>query len=248
MAKRIELYLDLASMYSYVAFKQVTKNWEQLQGHGVTLDIKPVLLGAINAGSGNKPPWSLPAKAKYGRFDFRRSKNAAGIPEISPPDDLMSAARTMVPLRALHYIKASFPLETYLRTWHFLFHCFWGPNKLDISQSTELAAVLAAIRSGFDGPGTEELGELLFSAAEVSSIMKAASEDKWKNELKATVEEALHKGAFGAPWIWVTNAEGKSEPFFGSDRWHFIYEFLGLPFQSVELVPAPTKLWSKSNL
>jgi len=27
------------------------------------------------------------------------------------------------------------------------------------------------------------------------------------------------QGAFGCPWFWVTNLEGKSEPFFGSDRY-----------------------------
>jgi hypothetical protein len=27
------------------------------------------------------------------------------------------------------------------------------------------------------------------------------------------------QGAFGCPWFWVTNSEGKSEPFFGSDRY-----------------------------
>ena len=27
------------------------------------------------------------------------------------------------------------------------------------------------------------------------------------------------QGAFGNPWYWVTNSEGKSEPFFGSDRY-----------------------------
>ena len=26
------------------------------------------------------------------------------------------------------------------------------------------------------------------------------------------------QGAFGCPWYWATNSEGKSEPFFGSDR------------------------------
>lgn len=62
------------------------------------------------------------------------------------------------------------------------------------------------------------------------------------------------QGAFGCPWFWVTNREGKGEPFFGSDRYvaplldeafypigassrfHFMWEFLDLPWQDVKLL------------
>jgi 2-hydroxychromene-2-carboxylate isomerase len=34
---------------------------------------------------GNKPPWTLPAKAKYGEFDSDRAKKYHGLEEISTP-------------------------------------------------------------------------------------------------------------------------------------------------------------------
>lgn len=53
----------------------------------------------------------------------------------------------------------------------------------------------------------------------MAEILKAASEKEWKDKLLANTQKALDLGAFGAPWFWVRNGEGKEEPFFGSDRY-----------------------------
>jgi 2-hydroxychromene-2-carboxylate isomerase len=45
----------------------------------------PVFLGGINVKSGNKPPWSLPAKARYGEFDYDRAKKYFGATDIQTP-------------------------------------------------------------------------------------------------------------------------------------------------------------------
>lgn len=39
-----------------------------------------MFLGGINVGSGNKPPWTLPAKAAYGKFDGKRAQQYFGVP------------------------------------------------------------------------------------------------------------------------------------------------------------------------
>lgn len=129
-------------------------------------------------------------------------------------------ARTMLPLRALHYIKVNYPLETYLVVWHYFFHLFWGPEKKNISEASELAKALSAVPRVFRGSVAEQQAssQQLFTKQDVEAIMKATNEERWKTELKGAVEEALQRGAFGAPWIWATNARGESEPFFGSDR------------------------------
>lgn len=46
----------------------------------------PVLIGGINAGSGNKPPWTVPAKAALGKFDRARSEQYFGTKSMQPPD------------------------------------------------------------------------------------------------------------------------------------------------------------------
>ncbi|KAF7540193.1 hypothetical protein G7054_g1568 [Neopestalotiopsis clavispora] len=220
MGGKIEIYLDVVSFYSYIAFKQ-------------DIAADPTI-------PGNKPPFSVPAKGKYGLYDTDRSKKAAGLPEVTLPEDLLAFARTQNTLRALHYIRAAYPRETYVTAWHYLLHALWSADKQNVSDAAVLARVLAAAPRGFKGPGSSssssEGGQRLFSDDEVAAILKAAGDDQWKDALKQSVEEALKRGAFGAPWLWVTNDKGQGEPFFGSDRWHFVYEFLGLPYQKVKLL------------
>lgn len=66
------------------------------------------------------------------------------------------------------------------------------------------------------GDGGELL--LLFTEGEVEEVLAAAGTEEMKGLLKRTTQEALEKGAFGAPWLWVSDGRGKEEPFFGSDR------------------------------
>jgi glutathione S-transferase kappa 1 len=76
----------------------------------------------------------------------------------------------------------------------------------------------------------------IFSNLDVDLIMAKAADKEWKDKLTANTKEALDLGAFGAPWMMVTNGQGVTEPFFGSDRWHFIWEFLGLPYRDLEVL------------
>jgi 2-hydroxychromene-2-carboxylate isomerase len=46
----------------------------------------PVFLGGINVLSGNKPLWTLPAKAKYIVFDRRRAEKYYGMTDVGMPD------------------------------------------------------------------------------------------------------------------------------------------------------------------
>ncbi|KAI1393742.1 thioredoxin-like protein [Hypoxylon trugodes] len=240
MGGRIDLYIDIASLYSYIVLIQVLKTQDLLKQHSVEVDIHPVLLGAINAGSGNKPPWTLKAKAQFGSFDSQRSLRAVGLSNVSPPGDLFEAGRTQLALRALHHVKQNFPTSTYLATWRAFLHAFWTLHRPPINPEALRAALEGAIPvDAYSADGTPETGaKKLFSAAEVEQILKAASSNEYKDVLRASTDEALKRGAFGSPWLWVTNeATGKSEPFFGSDRWSHVYEFLGLPYQDVALLP-----------
>ncbi|RYP90416.1 hypothetical protein DL770_003448 [Monosporascus sp. CRB-9-2] len=236
MGGRIEVYQDIASFYSYVAFVKLLKNKPLFDQHSIEIVIHPVLIAAIAAGSGNKPPWTVPAKATYGKLDMERAKRAVGLPEASMPGDLMVLGRMQIPLRALHYVRDRFPPEAYLATFHYLFHAFWALH-LDITSAEVLEKALGEVPSGFAGKGTGDAARPLFTSAQVGEVMRAAGSQPYKDALKNATDEALHRGAFGCPWLWVTNAEGKAEPFFGSDRWHDIYEFLGLPYQDVALLP-----------
>lgn len=80
-----------------------------LRGYKLTFQFQcrlhPIFLGGVNVASGmdqyfnpdicfitnesvsgNKPPWTLPAKAAYGKFDMQRACNYFGTPENKTPD------------------------------------------------------------------------------------------------------------------------------------------------------------------
>ncbi|KAE8392301.1 hypothetical protein BDV23DRAFT_151464 [Aspergillus alliaceus] len=78
MGKRIECYIDCVSPYSFYAFTYLQKNAAALESLGVEIEYIPVFLGGINVSSGNKPPWTLPAKAAYSKYDGERAQKYFG--------------------------------------------------------------------------------------------------------------------------------------------------------------------------
>ncbi|KAF7355355.1 Glutathione S-transferase kappa [Mycena sanguinolenta] len=203
MAQHIDCYLDITSLYSFFAFVHLLRRREVLATHNVSVDFHPVFLGGINVGSGNKPPWSVPAKKVYGEFESKRAKEYFGLPELTSPT--FFPILSLLPQRAMCYIKATFPQTTFEQAWLAFFRANWIPPHANLSEPDAFCAVLRATK--------------LFSDAEV-----------------------LDQGAFGAPWLWVRDATGKEEPFFGSDRFHFVWQYLGLPWKDIELLPKQAKL------
>jgi len=61
-----------------------------------------------------------------------------------------------------------------------------------------------------------------------------AKSDTVKAQLKAVSDEAVSRGAFGAPTLFVTRAdETAASMYFGSDRFHIIARQLGLPYANL---------------
>ncbi|KAI1824932.1 thioredoxin-like protein [Xylaria intraflava] len=251
MGGKIECYIDIASYYSYLAFVHLEQNHELLRQSGVTVDIHPFLIGAISVGSGNRPPWVVKAKARYLKhYDTKRASGALGVKNLSAPDDLMVAGKTIMPMRALIYIKANFPIEVFNAALSYLFHAFWTLHKVPNSAPI-LTEVLSEIPADFqldclkpfNRPTAARVvsSKSLFTREQVARIVEATGKDELKAALKARVDEALARGSFGAPWIWLTDAQGRTEPVFGNDRWDCVYEFLQVPYQKLQLLPPPQK-------
>ncbi|RDA90067.1 hypothetical protein CP533_2917 [Ophiocordyceps camponoti-saundersi (nom. inval.)] len=217
---RIDCYLDIASFFSYVAFVDLLANLDKLAAHGVKVDFHPVFLGAIMNGAGNKPPWMNKAKGRYLVHDTRRAARQVGLTDWGMPKDLLSLAKTPSPLRALLFIKANYSPSTFHQAMLRLFRRFWKPPHANLWDDAVLEYALVD-----DG---------LFPAQEVRRIM--AGRESMRSLLEAETSKALELGAFGAPWLWVSNAEGRGEPFFGSDRFEQIYTSLGVPHRKVEVV------------
>ena len=138
-----------------------------------------------------------------------------------PPERVTS--NTSQPQRALTHIKKSYPAPTLEAAFLACYDTMWN-GQIDISKPEHLATAL---------------GKVFRSEQEVRDVIAAASSPQIKADLSAVTERAVKElGAYGCPWFWVTNGEGKSEPFFGSDRWHFMWQFLELPFEDLRLIPA----------
>ncbi|KAF2208166.1 hypothetical protein CERZMDRAFT_49830 [Cercospora zeae-maydis SCOH1-5] len=226
---RIDVYLDCNSPYSYFTHMHLRRIRPQLAKHHITISMHPIFLGGINVGSGNKPPWTLPAKAAMSTFDNGRAKKYFKVPEperMSPPS--FFPIMSLLPMRAMLFIREELcdvegnvdDREKYERAFGELWDMLWREH-LDISKPEVLQMCLG-----------RHLGK---EAAE--RAVKAAKEEKWKKMLTEETGKLVAKGAFGAPWFTVRNAEGVEEPFFGSDRFAYMYQFLNVPFRNIEILP-----------
>ncbi|KAL4799583.1 thioredoxin-like protein [Aspergillus venezuelensis] len=218
-AKKIECYIDVVSPYSFYSFDYLQKNRGALQAQNVDLEFIPVFLGGINVGSGNKPPWELPAKAAYSKFDTKRAQQYFGhdftVPDFFP-------ILSLLPQRALTHIKRNFSNEQFESTFQAFFNAMWN-HHIDISKPENL---ISTLKDSFS-----------FDESQIKEIFTGASNPATKQELTDTTAKAVKElGAFGCPWFWVSDGKGNSEPFFGSDRWAYMWRFLGLEFEDLRLV------------
>lgn len=99
------------------------------------------------------------------------------------------------------YVKEHYPAEKFESSFLELWVCLWREHR-DISKPDQLANAL--LRH--------------FSRKEVDCILAEAATSKYKQALKDKTKFLVDRGAFGAPWYLVRNSQGRTEPFFGSDR------------------------------
>ena len=176
----------------------------------------------LTAWPGNKPPWTLPAKAKYSAFDRDRAVKYFKTPYITSPEffpilsvfvsnspcrarvTLDVLTDTFKPQRCMIYVKDNFPREKFEQAFLTLWDYNWVRH-IDPSKPEGMTRCLSEH----------------FTEAQVRDSMGGAQQPKYKQALTDQTKKCVASGAFGAPWFLVTNGEGKTEPFFGSDRYVF---------------------------
>lgn len=133
---------------------------------------------------------------------------------------------SLQPQRCLVYVKKAYATK-YIAFFKACFENLWLEHK-DISVPSNLRSALLKV---FDEYQTEEI----LRAAETPQVKEAL--------MNNTIHAFKELGAFGCPWFWVYDGKGHAEPFFGSDRFHFMWDYLGLPHQDLKLIqPSPAKL------
>lgn len=218
MPGKIEAYLDCASPYSYLALFHLRRVRPQLAQYGVSVEFFPIFLGGINVATGNKPPTTLPARGRYSPYDMKRSVQHYGTVPLSGPS--FFPMLSLLPQRCMLVVKDKYDQErfetAYAELWIYVFN-----KHIDLANVDNMRKCL---REHFDEGETEE-------------ILKLAATKPYKDRLTSETKRIVEDyGAFGAPWIWMTNGEGKSEPLFGSDRWAYLYRYMGVEFEDVKIV------------
>lgn len=196
MAKTVEFYFDVGSPASYLA-------WTQLPGicrqHGASLVFKPMLLGGVFQATGNASPASVPAKGRYTSIDFQRYARRYDVPfNFNPhfPINTLNLMRAVIGVQ----IRQPERFETMLAA---LFKALWV-DESNLNQPEVIAATVI-------GAG--------FSLEEIQALI---SDPQIKSALKDNTNEALSRGVFGAPTMFVGD-----EMFFGQDRLDFVSEAIG---------------------
>lgn len=157
---------------------------------------RPMLLGAVMQATGNRPPATVEAKGRYLRADVAAWARRYALPlTMNPlfPQNTLNALR----LALLAQRQGKFP-AIHRR----LFDAMWVEQR-NLGDESELKALAA--EAGM-APG---------------AIPDGIAEQSIKDQLKANTDEAIARGAFGAPTFFVGD-----KMFWGNDRFDFIREEL----------------------
>lgn len=180
----IEFFFDIGSPYSYLAATQIDGLGERT---GARIRWRPFLLGGVFKATKNVAPATVQAKARWMLEDL-----ALWATLYDAPFKLNSRfpLNTLTTMRAIAgAAESTVPALTLA-----LFDAMWADD-LDVSSPDVIRQVAESIE--LDG----------------DSIMEAATQQETKDFLRSTTEEAVARGAFGAPTFFVGE-----RMFWGNDR------------------------------
>lgn len=217
---RLILHYDIVSPWSHVAFVQLTtyaKLWS------IPLELRAINLGYVMKTSGNRPPITVPNKARWMGGEMVRAEKFYGVHLTSGPKEF--PFNSFPAMCALRVLQADYPLrkakdddDALFSATAYLFKRVWSDGLAPASLD-----VVAEELQNWGG----------MPKSDVDHVITKAGSKELRNLLNAeAVELVQHGGAFGAPWIIAQRgSDGTKVAFFGSDRMEQIAAFLGLPYK-----------------
>lgn len=189
MPKTVELFFNLSSPYSYLASTQL----ETIAARtGAKVAWKPMVLGAVFQATGNHMPAQVAAKATYMMVDLQRWAKEYGVPFSFTSHFPVNA------IKAMRLILVGEREGKTAEVTHAAFRALWVDDR-NITTEPELRAI--AKTAGLDA----------------DAALKAIEAPEVKDRLRANTDEAIKRGAFGAPALFVGD-----ELFWGNDRLHHV--------------------------
>jgi 2-hydroxychromene-2-carboxylate isomerase len=193
MSKTVEFFFDFGSPASYLAWTQLPQIADKA---GAQIIWRPMLLGGVFKATGNQSPVMIPSKGTWMLKDLARFARRYNVQMNFNPHFPIN---TLTLMRGAAGYQGSERFEHYVKI---IFEALWVEKK-NLGKPEVVAEVLSA--AGFDPAEFERL----------------VSDETVKERLKATTEEAIKRGVFGAPTCFVGE-----EMHFGQDRLDFISEAL----------------------
>jgi 2-hydroxychromene-2-carboxylate isomerase len=193
--KQVEFFFDFGSPAAYLAWTQMPRLADET---GAEVVYRPFLLGGVFQATANKSPMEVPAKGRYMVGDLQRFALRYGIPFQHNPH---------FPINTLALMRGALGLQmrepAKLRPYgDAVYRAIWVDQQ-DMNDPQAVGAVLQA--AGFDP----------------QQLLALTADPEVKERLKAVTQEAVARGAFGAPTFFVGDAM-----FWGQDRLDFVKEAL----------------------
>jgi 2-hydroxychromene-2-carboxylate isomerase len=188
MTQTVDVFYDIASSYSYLACTQLDALAART---GAEIRWRPFLLGGVFKATGNDMPARVPHKARWMLGDLDRWAKKYGIPMRMPSRFPIVTVSTQ---RALVAADRLFGQDAQKKLALALFTAYWGEDR-DASDKAVIGEIATSV--GLDG----------------SAIVSGIDAQETKDTLRANTEDAVARGAFGAPAMFFDG-----ELFWGNDR------------------------------
>lgn len=190
---RLEYYFDYVSPFAYLADTQLPA---LAQRTGAEIVHRPFFLGGVMQAAKNSPPIAVPNKGRYMFVEIQRWAKRYGVPANPNPHFPVNT------LQAMRVAVAALGEPRFADLHRALFRGVWVEGKNLADEAVLEATVTAA---GLDA----------------AALLARAKQQDVKDALRRNTEEAVERGAFGAPTFFVGE-----EMFWGNDRLDFVAEAL----------------------
>jgi 2-hydroxychromene-2-carboxylate isomerase len=193
--RSVDFYFDFGSPASYLAATQLP---QLCADTGARLVWKPMLLGGVFQATGNQSPSMIPTKGPYVFEDLTRFARRYGVRFQHNPHFPIN---TLLLMRGATGVQMHQP-ERFIAYVDAIYDAMWVEPR-NLNDAATVGAVLE--EAGFDA----------------AAVLALANAQDAKDRLKAVTQEAVRRGVFGAPTLFVGN-----QMFWGQDRLDFVREAL----------------------
>lgn len=200
------------SLHTPTNHTSLTQNSPAFESLSNSITYIPIHLGQLMQQAGNTAPVLIKNKKEWIGLERERWAKQFSIP-MSDSMPVPFPQSTVNTQRALCYIASHHPASL-VPAIDALYRAFWIESKT-IGKVEVIEAVL----------------EPVVGREKVKAVVEGVKSEGVKKMLAENTKKAFGDGAFGLPWFVATNAQGKTEGFWGVDHIGQLLEHMGVEVQ-----------------